>query len=213
MPKTNKNKLRIVIKATIKNIIVAFSYFLVIISSIYILFKDNIKETFSLLEIISIDTNKKILKDVKINLETKNLESYPEYGSRYATLKIPSLNIEKPIYYGDTLFILKYGIGHYSGSYFPGEGGSIVYMGHNTYNMLADLPQIKLDDKITIETSYGTYNYLVYDTKIIYATNLEEVPIQRNKEILMLYTCHKMIGVGYTPKRFIVYASLIKSNS
>jgi len=213
MPKVNKKKFSIGIKATIKNLIVAFIYTLAISGTVYFLFSDYINNTFSLLEVISINTNKKILEDVKINLETKNLESYPEYGSIYATLKIPSLGISKPVYFGDTLSILKYGVGHYSGSYFPGEGGSVVYMGHNTSDMLEDLPNIKIDDKITIETPYGTYNYLVYDTKIIYATEISYVPIQREKEILMLYTCHKMIGIGYSPKRFVVYANLIENNN
>ena len=108
---------------------------------------------------------------------------------------------------------MKYGVGHSSGSYFPGEGGSVVYMGHNTSNMLEKLPNIQIDDQITIETTYGTYNYLVYDMKIIDATDFDSVPIQRDEEILMLYTCHKMIGFGYSPKRFVVYANLIENKS
>ena len=213
MPKFNKEKLSIIIKATIKNLIVAFIYCIVIVTSSYFLFFDKIEQTFSLIDIISINTNEKILEDVKINLETKNLENYPEYGARYATLKISSLNINQPVYFGDTLSILKYGVGHSSGSYFPGEGGSVVYMGHNTSNMLEKLPNIQIDDQITIETTYGTYNYLVYDMKIIDATDFDSVPIQRDEEILMLYTCHKMIGFGYSPKRFVVYANLIENKS
>ena len=198
-----------IIKATIKNIIVAFAYCLFIFSIIYFSYGKKINTIFEVIDLVSINTNKKILKEVKIDLETKNLQSYPEYGTEYANLSIPSLNIKQPVYYGETLAILKYGVGHSSGSYFPGEGGSIVYMGHNTRNMLEDLPKIKINDRITIETPYGIYNYLVYDMKIIDATDLSSVFIQREKEVLMLYTCHKMIGFGYSPKRFIVYANLI----
>lgn len=206
MLNTNHTKM---LFATIKNIIVAFIYSLIILLTTYYLFNTKIDNTLSLIKMISINTNKKILKDVKIDLVTKNLQSYPEYGTKYAELKIPSLNINKPIYFGDTLSILKYSLGHSSGSYFPGEGGSIVYMGHNTSNMLKELPNIKINDKIIVETSYGTYEYLVYDTKVIDATNLEEVPIQRDKEILMLYTCKRTGQIGYSTKRFIVYANLV----
>lgn len=198
------------IKATVKSIIVAFIYYIIIVTSVYYLFKDDIKMIFSVLNLVSINTNIKVLEDVKIDLDTKNLENYPEYGSRYATLKIPSLNIVKTVYFGDTISILKYGIGHSSGSYFPGEGGSVVYMGHNTYNMLSKLPNIKIDDIITVETTYGTYNYQVYETKIIDATNLDAVQIQRDKEILILYTCKKMPNIGYSTKRFVVYANLLE---
>jgi len=202
-------KKKISVKATVKSIIVAFIYYVIIVLSTYYFFIDDINDIFSYVELISIDTNKKILEDVKIDLNTKNLQNYPEYGSRYAVLKIPSLNIEKRVYFGDTLSILKYGVGHYSGSYFPGEGGSVVYMGHNTYNMLASLPNIKIDDVITVETTYGTYNYSVYETKVIDATDFSSIPIQRDKEILMLYTCKKMPTIGYSTKRFVVYANLL----
>jgi len=197
------------IRATVKSIIVAFIYYLIIVLATYYFFEDNINNIFSVVDLVSINTNKKILKDVKIDLNTKNLENYPEYGSRYATLKIPSLSIEKTIYFGDTLSILKYGIGHSSGSYFPGEGGSVVYMGHNTYNMLANLPNIKINDVITVETTYGTYNYLVYETKVINATDFSSIPIQRDREILILYTCKKMPTIGYSTKRFVVYANKV----
>lgn len=198
------------VKATVKGIIVAFIYYLIITLTFYCFFKDDIKMIFSFVNLVSINTNEKILKDVKIDLNTKNLQNYPEYGSRYATLKISSLNIEKTVYFGDTLSILKYGIGHSSGSYFPGEGGSVVYMGHNTYNMLANLPNIKINDIITVQTTYGIYNYQVYETKVIDATDFSSIPIQREKEILMLYTCKKMPNIGYSTKRIVVYANLVE---
>ena len=34
---------------------------------------------------------------------------------------------------GDTLDILRYGVGHYAGSFFPGEGGSVIFAAHNNY--------------------------------------------------------------------------------
>lgn len=139
----NKEKRHSVLGATIKSIIVAFLYIGIILGITYSLFADMISEAVSLVDMVSIKTNEKELKDVKIDLKTKNLKNYPEYGTKYGTIKIPSLDINLPLYYGDSLSIIRYGVGHSSGSYFPGEGGSILCVGHNTSGMLRKLPEIK----------------------------------------------------------------------
>lgn len=211
MHKNNiKNKQQSVIKATITNIIVAFMYVTVVVLFIYIFFSDSISKAISLIDTISIQTSKEELKDIKLNLTSKNLENYPEYGTKYGKIKIPSLSVDLPLYFGDTLEILKKGVGHYSGSYFPGEGGSILCVGHNTYGMLRKLPEIKEGAKITIETSYGNFNYEVYETKIVKETDLAAAPIQREKEMLMLYTCYPLHTIGYAPYRFFAYANLVE---
>ena len=82
---------------------------------------------------VSININKdKEQQPITIDEEKKSLDSYPEYGTQYATIEIPRIGANLPVYFGDTLEILKKGVGHSSGSYFPGEGGSILYMGHNS---------------------------------------------------------------------------------
>lgn len=207
----NMRKSKKLIRATIKNLIVAFVYAGLLIIIIFFLFQKQIKQVSSFVNLISIKTTNKILEDVIIDTETKSLKSYPKFGTKYATINITSLDISLPVYYGDTLSILKKGIGHSSGSYFPGEGGSILYMGHNTSDMLRNLSNIQLGDEIKIETTYGQFLYEVYDTKVINYKDLNQVPIQRNEEILMIYTCHPATAIGYTPNRFIVYAKLVQS--
>lgn len=120
-----------VVKATIRDIIVAFLYVSIIVGAIYGLFSQKISEAISLVDMVSIKTNEDILEDVKIDLEKKTLVNYPEYGTKYGKIKIPSLNIELPLYYGDSLSVIKYGVGQSSGSYFPGEGGTVLCVGHN----------------------------------------------------------------------------------
>lgn len=207
MKKTNKNNK--VVKATISQIIVAFLYVGILIGVVYILFGEGISKAFSIVDMISIETRKETLKEVKIDLETKNLKAYPEVGTRYGTVKIPSLEIELPLYFGDSLDILKNGIGHTCLSYFPGEGGSILCMGHNTDKFLKKLPQIKMGDKIIIETSYGIYTYESYNTRIVDQYELEAAPLNREKEVLMLYTCYPVDGLGHATQRFFVYANLV----
>lgn len=205
MHKNNKNS---ILRATITNIIVAFIYAIIIAGALAIPFSSKISTAISLINLISVETNKKILSDVKIDLEHNKLESYPEYGERYATIKIDALNIDLPLYFGDKLSILRYGVGQSSGGYFPGEGGSIICMGHNTSGFLRKLPEIEIGTKIEIEAVYGDYTYTVYDTKVVPQTQLDAVPVQKEQEILMLYTCYPVNSIGHAKNRFIAYASL-----
>ena len=73
------------------------------------------------------------------------------------------------------------------------------------------LPKLKQGSEITIETDYGIFQYQVYDTKIIKDTDEESLPIQNNKEILMMYTCYPISSIGFKNKRYVVYAQLTDS--
>ena len=196
------------IKATIIPLIVVLIYLVIIYIIVYIFFSDTISRAFGLIDIMSVEKSEE-KKDIRMDEKLDSLVSYPEYGTQYGKIKIQSLDIELPLYYGDTLSILRNGVGHSSGSYFPGEGGSILCMAHNTSGMLKKLPEVKNGEKIVIETSYGTYMYEIYDTKIVKETDLEAAPIQKDKECLMLYTCYPVDAIGHTDKRFFVYANLI----
>ncbi len=150
----------------------------------------------------SISDNTKIV----INENRKVLESYPEYGTQYATIKIPKIDINLPVYFGDTLEILKNGVGHSSGSYFPGEGGSIIYMGHNSKKIFRNFSKLEIGDEIYISTTYGEYSYIIYDMQIVNETDVEKLPIQKEEEILMVYTCYPFENIGYANQRYVVYA-------
>lgn len=194
------------IEAIIIDIIVAFIIVIITIFAINFLFGKKIKSAIELVDMVSIKQNNTNLSQIKFDENISEITAYPAYGTRYANIKIDSLNINLPLYYGDKLSILKNGIGQSSGSYFPGEGGSIICMGHNTKTFLYDLPKIKSGAEIKIETSYGTFTYKVYETKIVNMYNVDELPVQKEKEILMLYTCYPVNGLGHKTDRFVVYA-------
>ena len=142
--------------------------------------------------------------------EKTTIKNYPEYGTQYATIEIDKIGVNLPVYYGDTLDILKKGVGHSSGSYFPGEGGSIIYMGHNSKKMFRRFSELQIGNEIKVTTSYGEYVYKIYDMQLIKETEVDKLPIQRDKEILMVYTCYPFNNVGYATQRYVVYAELEK---
>lgn len=199
-----KNILKFVKTATISLIAVFLFVFIISFTSVK-LCKENFVMAVNLLEIITIESDTKIQTIAPV-LEDKRLVNRPIYGTQYATLKIDSIELSLPIYFGEAYSILKSGIGQDSTSHFPGEGGSIVYMGHNYKTFLRKLPDAKAGDIVTVETEYGDFNYTIYDTKIIKETQVSEVPIQDEEEILMIYTCWPINNVGYAYERYVVYA-------
>lgn len=207
--KNKSNKWQI-IEAIIIDIIVASIIVIAIIITTKILFGKQIKKAIEVVDMVSINSENSIIPEIKFDEKNNTMIKYPEYGSRYGNIKIDSLNINLPLYYGDKLSILKNGIGHSSGSYFPGEGGSIICMGHNTKTFLYKLPQIKKNAQIQVETTYGTFTYKVYETKVVNMYNVDELPIQKGEEILMLYTCYPVDGLGHKTDRFVVYAKKVE---
>lgn len=199
-----------IIEATIIDVIVASIIVIAIIITTKILFGKQIKKAIEVVDMVSIKTDNSIIPEIKFDQEKSTITNYPEYGSRYGNIKIESLDISLPLYYGDKLSILKNGIGQSSGSYFPGEGGSIICMGHNTKAFLYKLPQIKKGAIIEVETTYGTFRYKVDKTKIVNMYNVDELPIQKEEEILMLYTCYPVNGLGHKTDRFVVYARKVE---
>ena len=196
-------------KATISVIIVALLLVGIIYLATYLFFGQEIDTAVLLLNTVAVelDENKEEVPTV-LNEEKQTLENYPEYGTQYATIEIPRIGANLPVYFGDTLEILKKGVGHSSGSYFPGEGGSIVYMGHNSKKVFRRFSELQIGDSIKVTTTYGEFNYKIYDMQLIKETELEKVPIQREEEILMVYTCYPFNNIGYADHRFVVYAKL-----
>ena len=198
------------IEATIIDVIVAFIIVIAIIFTTKIIFGKQIKKAIEVVDMISIKTDSSVVPEIKFDTEKSTITNYPEYGNRYGNVKIESLDINIPLYYGDKLSILKNGVGQSSGSYFPGEGGSIICMGHNTKALLYKLPQIKKGAIIKVETTYGTFKYKVDNTKIVNMYNVDELPIQKDEEVLMLYTCYPVNGLGHKTDRFVVYAKKVE---
>ncbi len=200
------------LKATILNIIVALFITGIIIGAIYLLANKQIEEGISLISKVSIDMeNKEPTEDMKLTTEDNRISNYPEYGTQYATIKIPKIDVDLPVYYGDTLDIIKGArVGHAGGSYFPGEGGSIIYMGHNSTKVFRRFSELQKGNEIEVKTDYGDFKYKIYDMQIVNEDEPEKLPIQKDKEILMIYTCYPFVYIGYTTQRYVVYAELVE---
>lgn len=195
-------------KEIVKELAISFFFVALFLLGYRFLLKEPLDKKLSILNVMAVSPKEKDKEDKRVEFDdiTKRLKVYPKYGSIYATLKIPSISLELPVYFGDTKEILSKGVGHYSGSFFPGENGSIIMGAHNNAGYFRELPSIKKEDVIIIDTVYGVYKYQTYDMKIVQMTDEDKIPIVRGDEVLMLYTCYPVTAVGFTSQRYVVYA-------
>jgi len=207
--KDSKKKKEFILRI-LKSLACAYIYIIIVVISTFILFSEKIENVFSTIEFISIEEKEPQRKELKIDKEKKRLNDVPTYGLDYGRVKIQTLDIDLPLYYGDSLDILKNGIGNSIRSYSPGEGKTVICTGHNIEGMLKRLPEIKENDKIVIETTYGNYTYKVSETKILAKNDKSVKKVQKEKEILVLYTGYPTDSIGITDKIFVVYADLVE---
>ena len=201
-----------VIKAITKQLVVAFFLATFIIFLTMILFGKRITKTVNLVNKLAVvnyveNTNR---EEIKINKIKKRLVHYPLHGEKFGSVVIPSVNINLKLYQGETLEVLRYGAGHHAGSYFPGEGGTIIIAAHNDYGMFYNLPKVKVGDIVKINTVYGNYEYKVFKTEVANAKKLgDNLKIKTDEEEIMLYTCYPVNTPGFKSNRFVVYGKLV----
>ncbi len=198
-----------ILKTFAINVAISFFFASIFITITYFFTEGKINYYSSLINSLVVNNSKET--EAVFSKETKRLIELPTYGKRFGIVKVPSINLSLPLYHGDNLKILHYGIGHYAGSYFPGEGGSIILPGHNNIGVFHDLDKLKNGDKVIIEANYGTFTYEVTSFKVVKETELDAFPIQKDKELLIMYTCWPINRsiVGRKTERLVVYAKKI----
>ena len=197
------------IKVIISSIIIAFFCSAFIILIITLFFGPTINKGLSILNTLSLEINFGKNETITYNKIEKKLDVLPNWGTIFGQIKIPSIGVDLPVYHGDDTIQLAAGVGHYAGSQFPGEGGTIILAAHNTHKFFYNLPKIEKGALIDVETIYGNFQYEVYDTKIANYKDEDAFFLQNEKEVLVLYTCYPLDTLWYVKDRFIVYAKLV----
>ena len=149
-----------------------------------------------------------VVEDDGIQKVKRSEVGVAEYGELYAYVRCTRLALDAPVYKGDDDKILKQGIGQNFASSQPGFGRLILLCGHNNTYFNA-LKNIELDDIVEIETSYGTYQYRVSDTKVVDEKDSSAYDFETDHELLVMYTCYPFDVLSRTQYRFFVYAELI----
>lgn len=117
------------------------------------------------------------------------------YGKRFARLNVDGWKQRDiPVYLGADKKILKKGAGMSFGSYFPGEGGCTIISAHVT-RQFEELEKTEPGTRITLETVYGPYTYVVKEKRIANGTETWYKDAGTDAD-LMLYTCYPFNNRG-----------------
>lgn len=176
-------------------------YCTILLLTITTLFRENI--TLGLDVISLMNVNEKIANKETTVID-KKIVSYPTYGTKYGTIYLN--NESDNIYFGDSVNILKRGVGTSSLYDIPGDKDKVVLSGHNT-GIFKNLSNLKNGNKIVIETNYAKFEYTVKTSKIVNETDLNS--LEKDYD-LILYTCYPNKEL-YGNKRLIIYAKLDKT--
>jgi len=144
----------------------------------------------------------------------KRVVAYEESLQRYfdpaiAVMRIRRLGLEAPIFEGVDDLTLDRGIGHIPGTALPGATGNIAVAGHRD-GFFRVLKDITPGDQIEVLTASEKYTYSV-DQIVIVVPNDVSVLESGSAKSLTLVTCYPFYFVGSAPKRYIVQASLLRS--
>ena len=201
-----------IIKVIATKFAIAFFFASLFFCIFYFVFKEDIDLIFGLASKITIKVNEASDTPLTFDSVKMRLAKYPNYGTVWAHIIIPDIDVDIKVYQGDNLELIKYGAGHFIGSYFPGEGGTIVIDAHNSVYHFGKLTELEIGAQIIIDADYGEFTYEITSTNILKADELNVMPIQDDAEILMLYTCYPTSGFGYKYRRYVVYAKLVEAN-
>ncbi len=144
------------------------------------------------------------------------IEEYEEslghdFGPPLAIVRIPALDLQVPLLEGTDDLVLNRGVGRIVGTARPGELGNIGIAGHRD-GFFRGLKDIGEGDTIELETLTATDIYRIDKITIV---TPQDVHVLEHQSVptLTLVTCYPFYFVGKAPKRYIVSATLIESDS
>jgi len=122
-----------------------------------------------------------------------------------AVLRIPSLNLQAPVFDGTDEVTLNRGVGRIAGTASVGQPGNLGIAGHRD-GFFRVLKDIQTGDIILLDEADKTEEYIVKQTQIV---NPEDTYVlaPTNEATVTLVTCFPFYFVGSAPQRFIVTAT------
>jgi len=119
-------------------------------------------------------------------------------------LEIPRLNVSTVVLEGDDAHALRLGAGHVPGTALPEQSGNVAIAAHRD-TFFRPLRHIAPNDRITLQTPDGAFQYVVESTEIVPPTDVAVLAPSHRAE-LTLVTCYPFYYIGSAPLRFIVHA-------
>ena len=140
----------------------------------------------------------------KIENNVFNYETIKK-GDTIGVLYIPRLNREIPIIEGTDEEELEQGVGHYTGTGFPGENKQILLSGHRD-TVFRQFGELEHGDEFHVKMEHGTFIYVIKDHTIVDANDTTVIDPTRTDEVLTVSTCYPFSYIGSAPDRYVLFA-------
>ncbi|MDO4259123.1 MAG: class C sortase [Actinomycetaceae bacterium] len=116
-----------------------------------------------------------------------------DYGLM-ARIRIPSINVDLPVYHGTSDQILLQGAGHLEGTSLPvgGSGTRSVITGHSGLaqaRMFTDLDRVQSGDIFSVETFGEVFTYRVFEKIVVDPSDSESIRAIEGRDLATLITC------------------------
>src|SRR6267142_3277649 len=127
----------------------------------------------------------------------------PVKGIDFA-IRVPKLQYFAAVREGTSTTVLYSGPGHYPGTVWPGDQGTVGVAAHNVYWI--NFPQLTIRDEIDLETRYGTFRYRVTGSKIVNPDDRTVVVSHAPGYHLVLTTCWPLWAGAFATQRYVIFA-------
>jgi sortase A len=134
-----------------------------------------------------------------------------EAGSLIGRIEIPRLLLSVVVVEGVDKTSLRRAVGHIPRTALPGAAGNVGLAGHRD-TFFRPLKDVKIGDEIQVSTLNGTFKYEVVSLRIVDPENVG-VLAPSGENVLTLVTCYPFYFVGPAPKRWIVRAKQVSSQT
>lgn len=126
-------------------------------------------------------------------------------------LRIPSINVELPIYHGTSDAVLEKGVGHLEGTSLPvgGESEHSVLTAHRglpSANMFNDLNKVQVGETFTVELFGEVLTYQATETHTVLPDETQTLLPRQDEDLLTLVTCTPL---GINTHRYLVTGTRI----
>jgi sortase A len=129
---------------------------------------------------------------------------HPVKGIDFA-IRVPRLQYFAAVREGVDTTVLYSGPGHYPGTVWPGDPGTVGVAAHNVYWI--NFPQLKNGDEIDLETRYGTFRYRVTGNRIVNPDNRTVLVPSEPGHHLVLTTCWPLWAGAFATQRYVIFAA------
>ncbi|MDI9627352.1 MAG: class C sortase [Acidobacteriota bacterium] len=111
-----------------------------------------------------------------------------------ARLKIPSIDVDLPVYHGTSDEVLLKGVGHLEGTSLPVGGADThtvltAHRGLATATLFNDLNQLSIGDTFTIEIAHEVLTYQVIETQVVEPSDTKTLVTRPGADLATLVTC------------------------